>query len=214
MLKKRIVACVVVKDGIAVQSIGFNKYLPIGKPEIVVEFLNNWGIDEIILSDISASIHYKTPDFELIKKISKKCFVPLTIAGGINSLDIMRTLMHCGADKLSINHAAIENPEIIPEAANVFGKQCVVLSIDGKKVANRYKVYDYYRKQSTEKDIFKWAKEVELLGAGEILINSVDQDGQKNGFDHELVKSVCENVSIPVIACGGAGNPKHFFNLF
>ncbi len=206
MLKKRITANLVVKNGLVVQSIGFRKYLPVGKPSVAIEFLNQWGIDEIIMTDISASSNGKGPDFNLIRNATKKCFVPLTIGGGITHVDHIKELMQCGADKISLNQSALNKPELITEAAHIFGNQCVVVSIDGISTENGYRVYDYLNKKVTSFTPGNFALENQQLGAGEILINSVDRDGSYLGYDLKLIDEVCNQVNIPVIACGGAKN--------
>jgi cyclase len=213
MLKKRITANLVVKDGIVVQSFGFRKYLPVGKPAIAIEFLNQWGIDEIILTDISASARGNGPDFDMIKKASQKCFVPLTIGGGITHVDHIKELMQCGADKIALNQATLYKTELITEAAKIFGNQCVVVSIDGIKNPEGYRLYDYLQKKTTTHEPGTFARLTEEAGAGEILINSVDRDGSYLGYDLHLVNQVCSHVSIPVIACGGAKNAIHMIDV-
>lgn len=214
MLKKRIIANLIVKNGVVVQSIGFSKYLPVGKPEIAIEFLNKWGIDEIVLTDISASVQGKGPDYEMIRKASNKCFVPLTIGGGISKLEQIKELMQCGADKILLNQAAFHTPEFITQAATVYGNQCVVISIDSIETKNGYEVYDYLLKKSLGLKVDVYAQKIQKAGAGEILLNSVDRDGSYMGYDLHLVKKVCSNLSIPVIACGGAKNAEHITELF
>jgi len=214
MLKKRIAANLVVKDGIVVQSIGFRKYLPVGKPAIAIEFLNQWGIDEIILTDISASAKRNGPDYDMIRKATRKCFVPLTIGGGITSTGHIKELMHCGADKISLNQTALHHPELITEAAHIFGNQCVVASIDGMQTPDGYRVYDYLTKKITNHNPAVFARMAEVAGAGEILINSVDRDGAYTGYDLTLINDVCSQVNVPVIACGGAKNATHMIDLF
>ncbi len=206
MLKKRITANLVVKDGLVVQSIGFRKYLPVGRPSVAIEFLNQWGIDEIILTDISASARGNGPDFNMIRNATKKCFVPLTIGGGITHVDHIKELMHCGADKIALNQAALNNPEIITKASHIFGNQCVVVTIDGIATEDGHRVYDYLKKEVTSFSPGKFAYINQELGAGEILINSVDRDGSYLGYDLPLINEVCNHVNIPVIACGGAKN--------
>ena len=197
------------------QSIGFNKYLPVGDPRVCVEFLSKWGIDEIVVLDISATPKRQKPDFALVKEISKRIFVPLTVGGGIKTLEDMRELLHCGADKISINAIALENPRIIREAALVFGNQCIVVSLDVKKNKNgKYEIFSDSGGVPTGLDVVSFAKKVEDLGAGEILINSIDRDGSKSGYDVTLVSMVCAAVRIPVIACGGVGLPRHFLEGF
>ena len=213
MLKKRVVATIIVNNGIAVQSINFSRYLPIGKPHIAIEFLNQWGIDEIILLDISATKNKSEPDYDMIKKVSLKCHVPLTIGGGITHIDHIKKLMHCGADKISLNQSTIHKPELITEAAKIFGDQCVVISLDGIKNGNSHLVYDYINKAPIQISPALRAKKLQELGAGEIFINSVDRDGSYLGYDVELIHSVCNAVSVPVICCGGARNALDFVKV-
>lgn len=213
-MKKRIVACLVVSGGIVVQSIGFGKYLPVGKPKIAVEFLNQWGIDEIIMVDIEAGRKRQEPDYDMIKRLSDKCHVPLTVGGGICSIDQIRKLMDCGVDKISMNHAVIADPSLISKAAKIFGNQCIVVSVDAKKVGNEYLVYDYRRRGTLTMDAVEWSKQAELLGAGEIFLTSVERDGSYTGFEIELMKMASSQLKIPVIASGGAGNAEHFIEVF
>ena len=213
MLKKRVAATLVVKDGIVVQSINFKKYLPVGRPDIAIEFLNQWGIDEIILLDISASRNNSEPDFKMVKKAAKKCYVPLTVGGGIKNIEHIRELMHCGADKISLNHSALYQPQLITEAAHVFGDQCVVVSIDAVNTDDSYRVYDHVAKKNLEFTPADFAKKVIEYGAGEILINAVHKDGSYSGFDIELINSVCAVASVPVICCGGAKNAADFIKV-
>ncbi|HMJ47602.1 MAG TPA: imidazole glycerol phosphate synthase cyclase subunit [Ferruginibacter sp.] len=213
MLKKRVAATLVVKDGIVVQSINFKKYLPVGRPDIAIEFLNQWGIDEIILLDISASRNNVEPDFKMVKKAAQKCYVPLTVGGGIKNIEHIRELMHCGADKISLNHSALYQAQLITEAAHVFGDQCVVVSIDAVGTADGYRVYDHVAKKNLEITPADFAKKAIENGAGEILINAVDRDGSYSGFDIELVNSVCTVASVPVICCGGAKNAADFIKV-
>ncbi len=211
MLKKRLVACIVVRGGIAVQSIGFKKYLPIGSAVIAAEFLNKWGIDEIILVDIDNIARKKGVDFSMITEISKKIFVPLTVAGGIRNLEDIRKIVRCGADKISINKLALTNPKIIKEASEIFGSQCIAVSIDAKLNKNGvYKVFSDSGATETDFGAAQWAKQAESLGAGEIFLNSIDRDGSKKGYDLDLVRTISSAVNIPVIAAGGAGHPRHF----
>lgn len=213
MLKKRIIAALVLRDGIVVQSKGFNSYLPIGKPEIAVDFLNQWGIDEIILTDICATKYNKEPNYDLVKNIATKCQVPLTIGGGITKLDHIKKLMNNGADKISINHSAISNNQLITDAAKIFGNQCVVVSIDSCIENENYKVYDYLNKKPIDITPFEFAKNMESIGAGEILINSVEKDGSYNGYDKKLIELMCDATTVPVIAIGGAKNAKHMIDV-
>lgn len=214
MLKKRIIGCVVVKDNITVQSVGFNRYLPVGKPRIAVEFLNNWGIDEIIYIDISAASSGAGPNYDLINELSGKCHVPLAVGGGITSVDQMRRLMECGADKIVINSAALTSPELISEASDIFGNQCIVVSIDAKKKDGEFFVYDHLKGEMASESALEWAREAEDLGAGEIFLTSVDRDGMYTGYELELMRKVSDSLKIPVIASGGAANAQHFADVF
>lgn len=211
MLKKRVTALLVAKDGIVVQSLGFQRYLPVGSIDVAVEFLGKWGIDEIILLDINASPENRQPDFNAIERISSRVFVPVTVGGGIRTLEDIRRLVHAGADKVSINSTALLHPEFIGKAATVFGAQCIVVSMDvRKKPDGQYEVFANSGKTATGRDPADWAREVERCGAGEILVNSIDRDGMKVGYDIDLLRKVVAAVSIPVIICGGVGTAEHF----
>ncbi|MFA6519689.1 MAG: imidazole glycerol phosphate synthase cyclase subunit [Candidatus Paceibacterota bacterium] len=215
MLSKRIIASLIVKDGIVVQSVGFKKYLPIGSPEIAVEFLNQWGADEIVVVDIEASRENRTLDLGLLARLADKSMVPLTVGGGINSVETIRQLIRMGADKVVINRAAIEHPELIHEAARIFGNQCVVVSIDAKEVGEgRYEAFTDSGRTGTGKDPVEVARSCAAQGAGEIFIRSIDRDGSKKGFDTELIRRVSEAVDIPVVAAGGCGHPQHIADAF
>lgn len=211
MLKRRVTAVLVVKDQIVVQSIGFRRYLPVGSIDVSVEFLSKWGIDEIILLDISATPQQQAPRFDTIERISSRVFVPLTVGGGITTLQDIRQLVHAGADKVSINAAALAAPRFVTEAADVFGVQCIVVSMDVRRHADgRYEVFGASGNRSTGRDPVEWALDIERLGAGEILVNSIDRDGMKNGYDVELLGKIVDAVRIPVIVCGGVGKVQHF----
>jgi cyclase len=213
MLKKRIVAVLVVKEDIVVQSIGFHHYLPVGKPTIAVEFLNQWGIDEIILLDISASRRGRDPNFALVKSLARYCRVPLTVGGGLTSLDQIHELMHSGADKVVFNQTALHRPDLLTRAAQVFGSQCIVASIDARWAGSGYGVYDYLTGQTLGLSPFDHAGRLQTIGAGEILLNSVDRDGMKSGFDLDLINQTAAAVTVPLIVCGGAGVPAHFLDV-
>ena len=215
MLKKRIVANLAVRDGIVVQSFGFKKYLPIGKPRTAVEFLNQWGIDEIIISDITATINQTRPSFEVFKEISTVCNVPLTIGGGISSISDVRHLLGAGADKVFINSYVLSQPEFINKASSIFGNQCIVVAIDVIKGSDgNYYVYDYRSKRKTSMKAIDWAIVASNRGCGELLINAVDRDGSYSGYDLPLANLISTVVKIPVIVCGGAGNPSHILDVF
>ena len=215
MQTRRINACLIIKDGWVVQSIGFRRYLPVGRPEVTVEFLNAWGLDEIILLDISATAQGRAPDFDLVSRVSRHCFVPLAVGGGLATVEDMRRVIRSGADKVVVNTAALRHPELITEAARVLGNQCVVVAIDvGHDEAGTARVYSHADRRIDSRSVVDYAREVERRGAGEILLTSVDRDGAKTGFDTALVRSVADAVNIEVIAVGGAGHPAHFEAVF
>jgi cyclase len=211
MLKKRLIVFLVIRNGLIVQSVGFKKYYPIGRPEFPIEFVARWDVDEIVVVDISANIESRTISAELLKLISEKCFVPLTVGGGIKSVEDVRGLTSAGADKVVINSEAVKNPRIVTEVARVYGSQCVVISIDCRLESDgTYQVYIESGSKPTGLSPQEWAATVEELGAGEIFLNSIDRDGSKLGYDLRLIKSITESVSIPVIACGGVGRFSDF----
>ncbi len=211
MLKKRLIASLIVRQGIVVQSVGFETYLPVGKPDIAVEYLSRWGIDEIVLLDMDATAEGRGPRFGMVASVSKKCFVPLTVGGGVHTMADIKRLIREGADKVSLHTAAFKTPDLIQEAANVFGNQCIVVSVDVRKHADgRYEVFINSGKTPTGLSPVDMAKKAERYGAGEILLNSIDRDGSKAGYDVELIRQVSAAVTIPVIALGGAGHPSHF----
>lgn len=209
MLKKRVIGVILIHQGIVVQSIGFSRYFPIGKAEIAVEYLNRWGIDEIILLDIDASRKGESIDSELVKRVSKYCMVPLTVGGGIHNIETIRELIHAGADKVSINTHAWKYPEFLAEASAVFGKQCIVLSCDIKRESEHFLLWNTNTLLSAEEMVEKISKIVSY-GAGEILVQSCDRDGMQNGYDLEILSLLAQNVSVPLIALGGVGHPGHF----
>lgn len=214
MLKTRIVGVVVVRDGIAVQSIGFRKYLPVGSPAIAVEYLNQWGIDEIAVLEIDATANGSGPDIDKIREFAKFSHVPLAIGGGISTVDHMRAVLQAGADKVVLNTAIVQNPKILSEGAKLFGAQCIVASIDaGRRDDGIYEVLLNSGKKSTGLKPSELAARAVEMGAGEILLNSVDRDGMKIGFDSDLIQTVVRAVNVPIIVCGGAGHPQHFADV-
>lgn len=211
MLKKRIAASLIIKGKIVIQSLEFKRYLPIGDPSVAVEFLNRWGIDEILVLDIDATPTKKGPDFELINTISSKIFVPLTVGGGIETLEQIKKLIRTGADKVSLNSVLFRHSELITQTAKIFGIQCIVASIDVKKNKDgKWRVFRPDTRRLTDLNPISWGLKLEKLGAGEILLQSVDRDGSKSGYDLELVAAFTKSIKIPVIALGGAGHPDHF----
>ena len=211
MLKKRLIACFVVRQGLLVQSIGFNKYHPIGHPKYAIQFISKWDIDEIVFLDISATPENRSVGLHYLELLAKYCFVPLTVGGGIKSINDVRKIVRGGADKVSLNTHALLRPELIKEIASNFGSQCVVVSIDSKlEDDGSYKVYSHSGVRQTALTPREWAIKAESLGAGEILLNSIDNDGSKKGYDENLIEDVISSVSIPVNICGGVGNYDDF----
>jgi len=214
MLTKRIIPCLDVKDGRVVKGVNFVELRDAGDPVECAKTYDQTQADEIVFLDITAS-HEKRPIFlDVVKKTAEQVFMPLTVGGGINSIEDIRDLLNAGADKVSINTSAVQNPGLIKEAAKRFGSQCIVVAIDAKRVKNSWEVYTHGGRTATGKDAIVWAKEAENLGAGEILLTSMDCDGTKDGFDLPLTKAICDAVNIPVIASGGAGKLEHFYDVF
>ena len=211
MSPSRLIGCIIVHNEIAVQSFGFNRYLPIGKPEIAAEFLNRWGVDEIVLLDIGASSEGRSPNLKMVKDVAAKIFTPLTVGGGVSSLSDFQALLHAGADKVSVNTALIKTPELLREAAEYAGSQCVIASIDAISSKTGYQTRSSDGSNSLAVEVA--ACLAEEMGAGEILLNSVPHDGSRAGFDLPLINKVCAVTSVPIIAMGGAGHPMHVVDL-
>jgi len=205
MLKNRLIASIFTKNELVVQSFGFKKYLPIGNIETAIEFLVNWDVDEIFLVDIDATSENRKPNFELVRLATKNCFIPLTVGGGINDTKDIDMLLKAGADKVSLNNVTFDNPRFITNAAEIFGSQCITVSLDVKKVDNHYFVFNYQLGKATKELALDRAFEMQKLGAGEILLNSVDRDGLRTGYDLDLLNLISQNLEIPVIAIGGVG---------
>jgi cyclase len=214
MFKKRVIAVLPVLNNIVVQSYGFKKYLPVGKVEIATEFLNSWGIDEIVLIDIGAGKQGTFISPDLVKKAASRCFTPLTAGGGISELWQADQLIHSGADKLCFNKAFFENPSFIRDVASQYGNQCVVVSIDVIAENNSWQVFDYSSGRNRTNSLEDVLKQAEANGAGEIFVNAVHKDGSFSGFDTELFEWVSKKVSVPVLACGGASGGYDFVALF
>ncbi|MGF7398801.1 imidazole glycerol phosphate synthase subunit HisF [Thermoanaerobacterium thermosaccharolyticum] len=212
MLSKRIIPCLDVKDGRVVKGVNFVNLKDAGDPVDVAEEYNRAGADEIVFLDITASYEKRDIMIDVVKRTSEKVFIPLTVGGGIRTIDDFRRILRAGADKISINSEAVKNPDLIKDASKKFGSQCVVVAIDAKRRDDNtgFDVYINGGRVNTGYDVLEWAKKVESLGAGEILLTSMDADGTKNGYDIELTRMVAEKVNIPVIASGGAGNKEHF----
>ncbi len=228
MLAKRIIPCLDVKDGRVVKGINFVNLRDAGDPVEVANIYDNEGADELTFLDITASHEKRNIILDVVKKTAEQVFIPLTVGGGIRNVDDIRKLLKAGADKVSINSAAVTDPDFVEVAAKRFGSQCIVVAVDAKRVAEedlsnknekgsksngKWQVYINGGRVPTGLDVIEWVKEVAERGAGEILLTSMDCDGTKDGFDLELTRAVSESISIPVIASGGAGNSEHFSEI-
>ncbi len=211
---KRIIPCLDVKDGRVVKGVSFVGLKDAGDPVEVAKRYNDEGADEITFLDITASHENRDTIVHIVKEVAKEVFIPLTVGGGIRTLDDIYKLLSVGCDKISINSHAINNPDFINESSKRFGSQCIVVAIDAKRVGNSWNIYINGGRINTGKDALKWAKEVEQRGAGEILLTSMDCDGQKNGYDIELTSKMSSMLGIPVIASGGAGTMEHIKDAF
>ena len=209
MLKTRIIPCLDVNNGRVVKGINFVDLVDAGDPVEQAVIYDAAGADELCFLDITASHENRSTIVEVVAKTAEKCFMPLTVGGGVRTVEDVRTLLIAGADKVSINTAAIENPQLINDVANKFGSQCVVVAIDAKRVNKSYKIFTHGGRKETGISAIEWAKNAEASGAGEILLTSMDRDGTKMGFDLELTRSVSDTVSIPLIASGGVGTLDH-----
>lgn len=215
MLAKRIIPCLDVKDGNTVKGVNFENLIYAGDPVSLAKRYSEQGADEIVFLDITATNEGRNTMLQVVEKVAAQVFIPFTVGGGIKTVDDIRKLLLAGADKVSLNTAAVVNPDIITLGANNFGSQCVVVAIDAKKEADDWYVYINAGKKKTDKKVKDWVKQVELMGAGEILLTSMDADGTQKGFDLELTKMVSTMSNLPVIASGGAGPVKeHFKDVF
>ncbi len=212
MYKKRIIPCLDIKNGRVVKGINFINLVDAGDPSEQAKFYSENGADEICFLDITASNEKRDIILEIVRKTSANCFVPLTVGGGVRNLNDISNLLNSGADKVSINTEAVINTKIVKEGAQKFGSQCIVVAVDAKKVSNnRWDVFTHGGRNSSGKNVIDYVKEVENLGAGEILLTSMDRDGTKKGYDLDLTKKVSSQVNIPVIASGGVGNLDHLY---
>ncbi len=214
MLAKRIIPCLDVDKGRVVKGVRFLNLRDAGDPVEVAKRYEEEGADELVFLDITASAEERRIMIEVVKKVAETVFMPFTVGGGIRSTEDMRRLLEAGADKVSVNTAAVKNPEVIREGAQLFGSQCIVVAIDAKRKGDGWEVHINGGRTPTGMDAVSWAKEAEALGAGEILLTSMDRDGTKSGYDVELCRAVTEAVNIPVIASGGAGSMEHFYEVF
>lgn len=215
MLAKRIIPCLDVKNGETVKGINFENLQYAGDPIELAKKYSDEGADELVFLDITATNEGRKTTVKMVEKVAQQVFIPFTVGGGIKSLEDMKALLKAGADKVAINSAAVKNPDLIKESSTYFGSQCIVVAIDAKKVNNDFYVFINAGQKNTGIKLLDWAKKVEELGAGEILLTSMDADGTQNGFDLAMTKLVAEAVNIPVIASGGAGAcPEHFIDVF
>lgn len=216
MHTKRIIPCLDVKNGRVVKGVNFINFKDAGDPAEVGAAYDQSGADELVFLDITASADARATAVEMVRKVAERVFIPFTVGGGIRSVEDFRAILREGADKVSVNSAAIMNPELISEAADKFGSQCVVVAIDAKRRADGegFTIYKNGGRVDMGIDAVEWAMKAEKLGAGEILLTSMDGDGTKAGYDLELTRAIAENVSIPVIASGGAGTMEHFYEAF
>ena len=212
MLKKRIIVCLDVKDGRTTKGVKFQNNMDIGDPVEMAKEYYKQGVDELVFYDIIASARGRGPILELISQVASQVFIPFCVGGGIGSIEDIRSTILAGAEKVSLNSQAVKNPGLITEGARIFGNQCIVLGMDAAKdeqMPSGYRVYINGGRIKTDLDALEWAKKAVELGAGEIVLNSIDADGTKNGYELTLTKMISENVSVPVIASGGGGTPEH-----
>ena len=209
MLKNRIIPCLDVNNGRVVKGIKFVDLKDAGDPVEQAKIYSDGGADEICFLDITASNENRDTIYNVVEKTSKKCFVPLTVGGGIRNIDDINKLLNCGADKVSINTAAVDNPKVVSDSSKKYGSQCIVVAIDAKKIGDTWEIFTHGGRNSTGKDAIEYAKEMEECGAGELLVTSMDRDGTQVGYDIELMSKISSKVNIPVIASGGVGNLNH-----
>jgi len=214
MLTKRIIPCLDIKNGRTVKGVNFVSLRDAGDPVELAEIYSKEGADELVFLDITATEEKRKTLLDLVSKVAQKISIPFTVGGGISRVEDVEMLLRAGADKVSINSSAVKNPQLINDLAAKFGSQCIVVAIDAKKVKDQWKVHLVGGKVATEIDLFVWAKEVELRGAGEILFTSMNNDGTKEGFANKALKRLSNELSIPIIASGGAGNMQHFVDTF
>lgn len=214
MLAKRIIPCLDVRDGRVVKGKNFTNLADVDDPVNLAKFYSECGADEIVFYDITASAEGRKIFCDVLRSVASNVFIPLTVGGGINTLDDFEMVLSSGADKVSVNSGAIANPNLISAAAKKYGNQCVVLSMDVSLINGKYKVFSKGGRNKTDIDALEWAEFAEDKGAGEIVVNSIDTDGVKKGFDIKLLDAVCNRVNIPVIASGGAGSINDFIELF
>ena len=214
MITKRIIPCLDVKDGRVVKGVNFLGLADVSSPVKLAKFYSECGADELVFYDITASSEGRALFTDILTEVARTIFIPLTVGGGINTLDDFDRVLKCGADKVSVNSGAIRNPGLIKEAAHRYGNQCVVISADVKRVDGVFRVFAKGGRENTGMEAISWIKHCVDLGAGEVVLNSIDTDGVKGGFDIEMLRAACDAVDVPVIASGGAGSMEHFVDLF
>lgn len=214
MITKRIIPCLDVKNGRVVKGVNFKGLSDVSSPVELAKYYSDNGADELVFYDITASFEERKLFTDILREVASQIFIPLTVGGGINTVDDFDRVLKCGADKVSVNSGAIKNPELIREAAERYGNQCVVISADVKRVDGEFHVFAKGGREDTGMEAISWIKRCVELGAGEAVVNSIDTDGVKKGFDIEMLKAVCNAVNVPVIASGGAGGIKDFVDLF
>ena len=214
MTTKRIIPCLDVKNGRVVKGINFEGLNDVSSPVELAKYYSDNGADELVFYDITASFEQRKLFSDILCEVASTIFIPLTVGGGINTVDDFDRVLKCGADKVSVNSGAIRNPDLVYQAAKLYGDQCVVLSVDIKRVDGVFRVFAKGGRENTGMEAIEWIKRCVGNGAGEIVVNSIDTDGVKGGFDLEMLDAVCNAVSVPVIASGGAGNKAHFTELF
>ena len=214
MITKRIIPCLDVKDGRVVKGVNFLGLSDVSSPVKLAKYYSDNGADELVFYDITASAEGRSLFTDILCKVAETIFIPLTVGGGINTVEDFDRVLKCGADKVSVNSGAIRNPSLVYEAANIYGNQCVVISADVKRVDGVFRVFSKGGRENTGLEAVEWIKRCVDMGAGEVVLNSIDTDGVKNGFDIEMLRKVCDAVNVPVIASGGAGCAAHFTKLF
>lgn len=214
MLIKRIIPCLDVDRGRVVKGVNFVNIIDAGDPVELAEIYNKEGADELVFLDITASSDNRKNMIDIVKKVAKKVFIPFTVGGGIRTIEDIKSNLFAGADKIAINTSAVKNPQLIKQGASMFGSQCIVVAIDAKKQGNGWEVFINGGRTATRINVYDWVQKVVQLGAGEILLTSMDRDGTKDGYDVELTKKISENVPVPVIASGGAGSLQDFEQIF
>ncbi len=214
MITKRIIPCLDVRNGKVVKGVNFENVMDVSDPVTLGKYYSDCGADELVFYDITASVEGRNLFKEVLRRVAENIFIPLTVGGGINTVDDFDAVLKCGADKVSVNSGAIKNPTLIKEGALKYGSQCVVISADIKRVNGEFRVFAKGGREDTGIEAIGWIKKCVDLGAGEVVVNSIDTDGVKKGFDIELLKRVVETVQVPVIASGGAGSAKDFVTLF